>query len=113
MQFPPSNRDPKEVKEQIGVLRELTRVTQVLHEAQVLQLQIWPRIVLDGVKDFEIQAVLEPGSRSLTFDVRSDASEQPLEVTRMRLDHLSSWVKWLLGDDVRMRCRLNGVLVYG
>jgi hypothetical protein len=70
------------VGEQIGLLRELTRSTGVLHEAQVQQIRYWPVLLFSGKSSAEVA----------TETKKSVKWTKPSQI-------LADWTKTLLGDD--------------
>jgi len=83
--------------EQLVVLRDLTRRFETLHEAQVLQLKLWPYTVDPTIQsnqagvDFEAKKVIFnwTGSKMKSYDKRY----------RKRLQELANNIKFLLGED--------------
>ncbi len=92
---------PNDQAEQLLALRDLTKRTGALHEAQVLQLKLWPRIVFQA-------------STSAKFDVNIEKFQVTFNITNGKLPKLPSkqvispavarqtlneWVKFLLGPE--------------
>lgn len=91
---------------QLRMLRDLTRSTGALHEAQVLQLKYWPRIALPNSVEsaFEYDHV----QRSIVFRVRERKRRWRDRLKRLpaateRLRGLARSVQDLLGDDMSVR----------
>ena len=105
--------NPQDVKEQLGLLRELTRRTGVLHEAQVLQLSYWVRIMVDNSTDAVILPELDVNDQlaAITFDVTTEGRDRPITELRERLVHLDEHVKFLLGSQIATKVKLNGKLM--
>ncbi|CAB4127243.1 hypothetical protein UFOVP75_99 [uncultured Caudovirales phage] len=88
--------------QQLAALQVLTERTQMLHDAQVYQLKLWPRVVFEQstksnfAVDFELHKI--------EFDVESvdDDSHQS------RSELLNIYVKGLLGSKWTMVVRIAG-----
>lgn len=83
------------------LLRALTEKLDILHEAQVLQLKMYPP-VLYGASKFTLKLDLE--GKKIHYELQSN----PPDLNGTEIDQLSSWVKTLLGDrwsvDVQVNC---------
>jgi hypothetical protein len=86
-------------KQQLQMLREMTRLTGALHEVQVVNLKMWPLVLFTDAK-----------TSSFTWDpdkklVHVSLMLKPRHPTRKqawwkeRVGALSSWVHELLGDE--------------
>ncbi len=106
---PQSSIKPEEFGEQLRLLQEVTKTTGVLHEAQRIQLDYWIRVVLDKAKNHTLILDLTGPHKSITFDVVTKGKQKDLE---SRLRPLDEWVKWLLGDHIAVRVKINGDLVW-
>jgi len=63
----PSFANP-EFGEQLMLLRGMTERTDILHEAQILQLRMWPIVLFDHARKAEIQVNFE--KKEIDFRVR-------------------------------------------
>lgn len=106
---PQSIKSNEDVVEQLYLLKDLTKRTGILHEVQRMQLDYWIRIVLDKAIDHTLMLELLGESRSVTFDVKTKGRQKDIEI---RLKPLTEWVKWLLGDDLTVKVRIGGELVW-
>ena len=89
--------EANEWSEQIAVLRELTRTTNALHEAQVLQLKYWGQLVLDGAaKPGEWTIEVDFDERSVSYMVAKKVRFP--KATPGRLVALARFVEDLLGN---------------
>lgn len=90
--------------EQLVVLRGMTERTGALHEAQVLQLKMWPPIFL-GSKGHTFSWDFE--SKRMTFDIQLPWHKK--KVNARGLNALADAVRFLLGDDWTVVVRRDGV----
>lgn len=92
------------VFEQFAVLREQTRITGALHEAQVMQLKVWPLALFDATKDSGF--TWEPVARVVTFmPVMKKRSESWM---KPRLKTIFKWTQDLLGGEWQVVVKANG-----
>lgn len=81
--------------EQLRLLKDMTRRTGLLHEAQVHQLKIWPRVVFST--STAASSEIDVKKKHLTFKVVTPKPPDALECPEGEV--LASWVRELLGDD--------------
>lgn len=96
------------LEEQLILLRDLTKRMSVLHDAQRLQLQMWPIVLFQEAKN--VQSELSMDKREITFLV-----QQPGKATKdfkTSCATLNDWVKWLLGDEWIVKVKLRDKQVY-
>lgn len=96
-------------EEQLLMLRDLTARAGVLHEAQVLQLKMWPLVLFGHVKKCEERVNLE--TREIDY-VFLQTKGKPSNDFKERLDVLVGWTKWLLGSDWVVRVKLRDKLIH-
>lgn len=86
-----------ELQEQMVLLRDLTRKTGAIHEAQALHLKIWPRVQIDNCTFAEAHVDTEACSLKylLTFKGRTPAKK----LMTVHLSMIFDCVQWLLGDE--------------
>lgn len=86
-------------QQQIEMLKEQTRLTGALHDAQVLQLKLWPLCVFDTATDSEF--TWDPLTREVTFKLSfpKKAKKPSLGWWKERVSILNKWVQALLGDE--------------
>lgn len=106
----------QEIMEQLALLRELTRSTGILHEAQKLQLDYWVRVVVDDATGHYIEAKLEGAGRQVTYVVttsnaKKKKTKKKLQALQKKLATLDEYVKVLLGRDVTVQVKIDGKLV--
>ncbi len=90
-------------------LRIITERSGILHDAQVLQLKMWPWVLFDIS---EVSIIPDDRKRSLYFDIKF-TKNVPSDL-RKRADILSNWVWDLLGPQFRIQIRnaRNGNVEY-
>ena len=83
---------------QILLLRKMTDLTGVLHEAQVQQLKIWPLLAVPNASSSEF--TWDPDMKVVEFVLRLNPKAPFLtaDETLMRLQGLDRSVKQMLGD---------------
>lgn len=92
------------VWEQLGQLKLLTMRLGVLHEAQIKQLKIWPRVFFQNSNKSQFSVDIE--KKSIVFDVWQNSSkENALEKKAPEI--LDQNTKELLGDDWSVRIVLH------
>lgn len=96
-------------EKQLLMLKDLTRRMGVLHEAQVLQLKMWPMTLFTHAKKTEERVNLE--SKEIDYDILQTKGKKPSDL-KERFEALNEWTKWLLGDDWVVRVRERGKLLY-
>lgn len=95
-------------QEQLVLLRDLTRTTGVLHDAQVLQLKLWPLVAVPHATASEFVFNWEDKEIDFRMKVKGKAPKD----LQKRLESLDESVKFLLGDDYLVRVRFQGKVVY-
>lgn len=91
------------------MLRDLTNRLGALHEAQVLQLKMWPLVLFQHVKKCEERVNIE--AREIDFVLLQTKGEVPKDFKK-RCMTLAEWTKWLLGGDWVVRVKLRDKLVF-
>ncbi len=94
--------------EQLMVLREMTRTTGILHEAQVLQLKYYPLILTHATRsefhyDFENAIVI--------FNLKETKGSKPKQWTK-RMETLAEYTQTLLGKEYTIQVKLKGELQF-
>lgn len=92
-------------EQQLQMLREQTRLTGGLHEAQVIHLKAWPLLLWQEAKSTSF--TWDPDSRSIIFDLNHRRGASSLKKDQkwwqQRVDVLTGWVQQLLGDEWMVR----------
>jgi hypothetical protein len=88
-------------QQQLQLLKEQTRLTGGLHEAQVLQLKLWPLVVFDTA--ISSSFTWDPDKKTVSFKIihpATKAKKKPgLAWWKERVMVLNRWVQALLGDE--------------
>lgn len=103
-------------KEELMRLKDLTMMTGELAEVQILQLKMWPRVIL-GATAAEIE--FDSNERSLTailgrvsHKAVTDGSKEDFKILfERRMGKFNQAVKWLLGDDYTVKIVSNGHMI--
>lgn len=82
------------VKEQLGLLRELTKTTGVLHEAQVQQIRYWPVLLFEAKSAAEISTQ----TNTIHYKIMPTKTKKKIKWDKPS-SLLAEWTKALLGED--------------
>lgn len=94
-------------QQQIAMLREQTRLTGALHEAQVLQLKMWPLVVFDVCVGSKF--TWDPEKKLVTFTLDVPPKAKPkLAWWKQRVEVINGWVQTLLGDEWCIEVKTSG-----
>lgn len=89
------------IPQQLQMLKEQTRLTGALHEAQVLQLKLWPLVVFQNA--ISSQFTWDPDKKVVIFTISHPAMRAKkapkLDWWKERVTKLNEWVQVLLGDE--------------
>lgn len=96
---------PEPVMEQLMLLRAFTSRTGILHEAQVLNLKMWPSCVFDKVASSEFSFDWE--NATICFDIIFKGRKRPKNITKS-CEALAQFTKTLLGPEYEVRIFLDG-----
>lgn len=83
--------------EQLALLKEMLASRGILHEAQVLQLKIWPLIAMEHATSSETRFYFD--EKLVVFVVKVPKKAKEPKDMKVRLEKLTESVKWLLGDE--------------
>ncbi len=96
--------------QQLQMLKEQTRLTGGLHEAQVLQLKMWPMVVFDTALSSSF--TWDPEKKVVVFTITHPTTrskkKHPLEYWKERVTALNGWVQVLLGDEWMIQVKCGG-----
>lgn len=81
--------------EQLVALKSITKLTGGLHEAQMLQLRMWPMVIAEEVEKSETQ--IDIPNKKVLFKLFL-GKPAPTDM-KQRLAKLRENVEWLLGED--------------
>ena len=102
--------------EDLMKLREITRMSGALANAQMAQLKMWPQVIL-GARKAEIE--FDPEEKVVAayvenLDYKSmleGATMDPVSLYNIRMDKFDQAVKWLLGDEYAVRVILKDKVI--
>jgi hypothetical protein len=98
----------QEFGEQLLLLRSMTERTGILHEAQLLQLKMYPIAMITNSKSAEIKVDIE--GKVIDFFLKLDKKKNAeLEI---QCERVSEAVKWLLGPDWLVRVRVRDKVIF-
>lgn len=90
-----------ETEEQLMLLKDLTERTGILHEAQILQLKMYPLVIFQNAKEVRLELDIE--KKELHF-VSKFKIGNPKDF-KVKCEQLESYVKWLLGTNWIVRVK--------
>lgn len=96
-------------EEQLLLLRDITARLGVLHEAQVLQLKMWPLVLFGNVKKCEQHVNIE--GKVIEYHILQTKGRYPND-KQARFDAMADWTHWLLGSDWIVRIKERGKLIF-
>jgi hypothetical protein len=91
--------------EQLIALKSITKLTGGLHEAQVLQLRMWPMVVAEQVDHSETQ--IDIPNKKVLFKLFLN-KPAPTDMDK-RLAKLRENVEWLLGEEWAVQWEVSNV----
>lgn len=96
-------------RQQLQMLREMTRLTGALHEAQVLQLKMWPLVLFQWVSPTGVEFTWSADQKVVAYTLavmpgRKVNEKQLQERTAV----LNGWLHELLGDEWRVEVTTKG-----
>ncbi len=95
------------VSQQLQMLQEQTRMTGALHEAQTLQLKMWPLVLFDCATS---SFTWDPEKKQVLFTVSLTKTKKKatIKVLTERVEVLNRWVQTLLGDEWHVKLKTSG-----
>jgi hypothetical protein len=97
-----------EHEKQLLLLRDITRRMGVIHEAQQLQLKMWPIVLFTHAKKCETRVNVD--AKEVDFVILQTKGAKP--DMEQCFAHLDDWTKWLLGPEWLVRVKLRDKLIY-
>lgn len=94
--------------EQLALLKSMTVRTGAIHEAQVLQLKMWPLLIPDVNK---AEASVDTERKMVTYKCETD-SNRPTKKKAQTMENIAIWTKKMLWDETVVVFTLNGKKVY-
>lgn len=95
--------------EQLIHLRYLTEGMGYLHEAQLLQLKMWPRLLFPQVLDFGIDFDFKDHKVTYVFLTYDEMHKAAPENMAERCLHLNEWIQTLLGPAYYVEIRESAI----
>lgn len=95
---------------QLMLLKSVTHRMGIIHEAQKLQLQVWP-MLLKGVKNCQVE--VDINKRSVVFRLEPDKNFKKTKRNQELMVQIVKWVRWLLWDDATVQFIMQGQIIYG
>lgn len=89
-------------EEQLMLLRDLTRRTGAIHDAQVFQMKWWPMMLFTHAKKCEAQVDVE--KQQVDYIILTTDGKAPSDMEE-RMKALCEWTHWLLGDEYVVRVK--------
>ena len=102
------------VEEQFAALQEVTRLTGALHEAQKLQLQLWPMLVFQDAIRSEFS--WDNDKKTVDFKITLPEGSKRAKGARLaktRVGILNGWIQRLLGGEWIAVVSYNGATLRG
>jgi hypothetical protein len=97
-------KEDKSTIDTLMQLKDLTKRTGILYEAQVANLKLWPYVLFDIVE----HAILpDDHNRILTFNLTFDKKAKIPKDRKKRCEALEAWVWELLGKEWVTKIRLH------
>ncbi len=94
--------------EQLMLLRNLTKTTGLLHDAQLLQLKMWSLVFSSHVSSCEMH--IDQEKQQIDFHLKTKG-RTPADFQE-RCGHLVEWVQKLLGGEWLVRIKIREKLVH-
>ncbi len=98
------------IKEQLKYLKGVTDRLNVIHEAQVVQIRNYPRVI-PNIKEAETKLNID--TRTITYDC---VSENPVfrktKKVRVAIENVVTWIRSVVWDDTTVEFVVNGKSVY-
>ena len=84
--------------EQLLALRALTRATGVLHEAQILQMKLWPFVLFPKHK-VKYELSIDQDAKRVIYSMLLPETPKPPKDSQKALKGLEEVLQWLLGTE--------------
>jgi hypothetical protein len=88
-----------DLTEQLLSLRALTRITGALHEAQILQLKLWPFVLYPKIK-YELRINQDTKTIEYLMQIKGKVEH--------KFEEFEEGVQWLLGPEWLLKVSVNG-----
>jgi hypothetical protein len=106
--------DPGDYTTQLLKLRVLTGTLGALHEAQVLQLRLWPFAVDPLILDKGVEAKIDINGKKISYlwKAKRSVNWKPDKLYLLRLKALKEAIKTMLGEDWSFTIKMNGKVIF-
>jgi hypothetical protein len=95
-------------EEQLQLLKAVTIRTGAIHDAQALQLKMWPTLI-PGVTSSEARVDVE--NKKVLFVCKSNAL-RPTKKTALLYKNIAKWVQNILWNETQVVIKINGKAVF-
>jgi len=112
---PMEHKEPLDVNDytsQLLRLRALTNTTGALHEAQALQLRLWPFTIDSELDKAEAKVDIEGRRIKWTWEAKHSSRWKPDKQYLFRLQELKKSVQLMLGDTWSFTIKMNGRTIF-
>lgn len=95
-------------KEQLALLKAATVRTGAIHEAQALQLRMWPLLIPDTKS---ATAKVDTERKIVTYECKTTKAKLTVKAKTI-MKNITIWTRSILWDDTTIVFKLNGKVVY-
>jgi hypothetical protein len=95
-------------EEQLQLLKAMTLRTGAIHEAQALQLKMWPTLIENITKS---EAQVDTEKKTVTF-VCESSGLRPSKHQRLLFENIEKWVRNILWNETRVVIKINKKRVF-
>lgn len=95
------------LEEQLMLLKMMTLKTGVIHEAQALQLKVWPTLI-EGVESSV--AKVDPKNKKVIFELKG--SLRPTKKSKEMFAAIKSWTRTILWNDTKVVFKYKKKVIY-
>lgn len=93
----------QEMMDQLLTLKGMTIRTGIIHEAQVLQLQLWPLVLFKDA--LTSSADIDPKTKNITFKIFTNKKPNKKEFKTAN-DRLIDWCRFILWDETSINIKI-------
>jgi hypothetical protein len=108
------SEDPGDYTTQLLKLRALTGTLGALHEAQVLQIRLWPFAVDPLILDNGVEAKIDINGKKISYlwKAKRPVNWKPDKSYQLRLRALKEAIETMLGEDWSFSIKMNGKPIF-
>jgi len=103
------NNKEVSLRDQLDLLRGMTIRTGSIHEAQALQLKMWP-LLIPGVKSSE--ATVDTERKIVTFSCTGPKRRLATKKLDLTIKNINDWTKQLLWPDTTVIVKINSKVIF-